>query len=142
MSLKEIKEWIEILYEELALRDMKKLIAPCYRHWDDLLFNQYCDRFELPLRQNMKTFSDGMKIKASLALALSHHADLLIMDEPTTDLDQIFRREWMELLHEVMLDEDKTIFCRLILWVIYHPLPTISPLSKRDRLSFQRDCTK
>ncbi|GIP35136.1 ABC transporter ATP-binding protein [Paenibacillus sp. J2TS4] len=113
---KKIKERIgfvfndEILYKELDLSDMKKLIAPCYRQWDDLLFHQYCDRFELPLRQNMKSFSAGMKMKASLAFALSHHADLLIMDEPTTNLDPIFRREFMKLMHEVMLDEEKTIF--------------------------------
>jgi len=113
---KKIKEKIgfvfndDILYKELTLCDMKNLIAPCYRQWDDPLFHQYCDRFELPLRQNMKSFSDGMKMKASLAFAMSHHADLLIMDEPTANLDPIFRREFIDLLHEVVLDEEKTIF--------------------------------
>ncbi|WP_055105648.1 ABC transporter ATP-binding protein [Paenibacillus ihumii] len=97
------------LYKELDLSDMKKLIAPCYRQWDDRLFHQYCDRFELPLRNKIKSFSDGMKMKVSLAFALSHHADLLIMDEPTANLDPIFRREFMQLLHEVMLNEEKTI---------------------------------
>ncbi|WP_062106435.1 ABC transporter ATP-binding protein [Bacillus niameyensis] len=98
-----------ILYGDLALRDMKKLIAPCYRQWDDYLFQQFCDRFELPLKQNTKSFSDGMKMKASLAFALSHHAEFLIMDEPTSNLDPIFRREFIDLLHDVMLDEQKTI---------------------------------
>ncbi|MEW9676976.1 ABC transporter ATP-binding protein [Lentibacillus sp. L22] len=113
---KSIKERIgfvfndDMLYKELTLRDMKKMIAPCYRRWDDPLFYQYCERFELPLRQNMKSFSDGMKVKAALAFALSHQADLLIMDEPAANLDPIFRRELMELLHDVMLNEEKTIF--------------------------------
>ncbi|MDY0406499.1 ABC transporter ATP-binding protein [Virgibacillus sp. 179-BFC.A HS] len=115
-SEKMIKERIgfvfndDMLYGELTLLEMKKLIAACYRKWDDTLFHHYCDRFELPLRQNMKSFSDGMKMKAALAFALSHHADLLIMDEPTSSLDPIFRRELMELLRGVMLDEEKTIF--------------------------------
>src|SRR5690606_24455716 len=64
---------------------------------------------ELPQQQKMKSFSDGMKMKVSLVFALSHHADLLIFDELTTNLDPIFRREFIELLHEVMLDEEKTI---------------------------------
>lgn len=97
-------------YEELTLQDLKTLIAPSYKQWDDPLFRLYCDKFELPLRQNLKSFSDGMKMKASLAFALSHHADILIMDEPTTNLDPVFRREFIDILHDVMLDEEKTIF--------------------------------
>src|SRR5699024_1302619 len=45
-----------------------------------------------------------------LAIALSHGADLLIMDEPTTGLDPMFRREFLGLLQDVMLDEEKTVF--------------------------------
>lgn len=97
------------LYAELNLHDMKKLIAPSYKNWDDTLFQRYCDKFELPLKQVIKSFSDGMKMKASLAFALSHHADLLIMDEPTSNLDPVFRREFIEILREVMLDENKSI---------------------------------
>ncbi|NBJ70292.1 MULTISPECIES: ABC transporter ATP-binding protein [Clostridia] len=115
-SEKTIKEKIGFVfndspfYEELTLQEMKNLIAPCYRRWNDALFHHYCDQFDLPLKQRLKSFSDGMKMKASLAMALSHHAELLIMDEPTTNLDPVFRREFVEHLHEVMLDEGKTIF--------------------------------
>lgn len=98
-----------VLYEDLTLHDMKKLIGSCYKNWDNSLFHRYCERFELPLRKNVGSFSDGMKVKASLAFALSHHADLLIMDEPTANLDPVFRREFIELMREVMLNEEKTI---------------------------------
>lgn len=113
---KEIKKRIgfvfddDILYKELTLHDMKKLIAPCYKQWQDSLFREYCDRLELPLNQKMNTFSKGMKMKASLVMALSHQPDLLIMDEPTAGLDPIVRRQFIELLQDVMLDEEKTIF--------------------------------
>ncbi|TQS76003.1 ABC transporter ATP-binding protein [Ornithinibacillus gellani] len=112
---KEIKEKIgfvyseELLYGDLTLQDMKRIISPSYSNWDDAIFQQYREQFELPLRQKLKTFSKGMKMKVSLAIALSHHAELLIMDEPTAGLDPIFRREFMEILQEVMLDENKTI---------------------------------
>ena len=51
-----------------------------------------------------------MKMKASLAMALSHHADLIIMDEPTSGLNPIFRRELLNILHVLMQGEEKTIF--------------------------------
>lgn len=49
-------------------------------------------------------------MKASLVIALSHHAELIIMDEPTAGLDPIFRRELLNLLQELMIDGNRTIF--------------------------------
>ncbi|QTD43193.1 ABC transporter ATP-binding protein [Sporosarcina sp. Te-1] len=99
----------DVLYDELTLHDQKKLIAPCYSKWDDALFHQYCDTFELPLKQKLKSFSKGMKVKATLAIALSHKADLLVMDEPTAGLDPVFRREFLDIMQDIMLDGNKSI---------------------------------
>ena len=113
---KAIKERIGFVYDEnvfydsATLLDMKKIIAPAYKQWDDTLFKRFVDQFELPLKKKMKTFSKGMKMKASLAFALSHQAELIIMDEPTSGLDPIFRRELLDLLHEQMLTGEKTVF--------------------------------
>ncbi len=113
---KEIKQRIgfvcdgNMFYENVTLNEMKKLMKPAYENWDDGLFTQYVDRFELPLNKHIKTFSKGMMMKTSLTFALSHHADLIIMDEPTSGLDPVFRRELLELLHDVMMDGEKTIF--------------------------------
>lgn len=99
----------DVLYDELTLNDQRKIIAPCYQQWDEALFQQYCKAFELPLKQKMKSFSKGMKMKATLAIALSHHADLFIMDEPTAGLDPVFRREFLEIMQDIMLDGNKTV---------------------------------
>lgn len=113
---KEIKERIgfvydsNIFFEGMNLKDIKKVIAPAYPQWDDALFNDYIDRFELPMNRSIKNFSKGMQMKASIALALSHHAELIIMDEPTAGLDPIFRRELLDLLQELMVDSNQTIF--------------------------------
>ncbi|RKQ30398.1 ABC transporter ATP-binding protein [Oceanobacillus halophilus] len=113
---KDIKERIGFVYdsnvffEGLNLKDIKRIVAPAYRRWDDTLFHQYVEKFELPLNKSIKTFSKGMQMKASLAIALSHHAELIIMDEPTAGLDPIFRRELLGLLQELMLDGTRTIF--------------------------------
>ncbi|MBB5148033.1 MULTISPECIES: ABC transporter ATP-binding protein [Ureibacillus] len=112
---KEIKQRIgfvfdsNIFYENITLAEMKKIIKPAYRKWDDTLFNQYVDMFELPLKKNLKTFSKGMKMKASLTIALSHHAELIIMDEPTSGLDPIIRSELLNILHNLMQNGERTI---------------------------------
>jgi len=113
---KEIKERIGFVYDEsvffegLNLKDIRKIVGPAYRSWDDALFYQYVKKFDLPLNKPIKTFSKGMQMKVSLAIALSHHAELVIMDEPTAGLDPIFRREFLNILQELMLDGSRTIF--------------------------------
>ncbi len=113
---KEIKERIgfvyddNIYYEHLTLKEMKRIMSLSYKNWDDNIFKHYVEYFELPLNKAIKTFSKGMKMKVSLAFALSHHAELIIMDEPTSGLDPIFRRELLDILHDLMQDENKTIF--------------------------------
>lgn len=99
-----------VFYEGLNLKDIQRIVGPAYKRWDDRLFLKYADQFELPLNKPVKTFSKGMQMKASLALALSHDAELIVMDEPTAGLDPIFRRELLDLLQEIMLDGKRTIF--------------------------------
>lgn len=97
-------------YDSLTLKETKRIIAPSYQQWDEKLFNYYTDLFELPKNQKIKNFSKGMKVKVSLAVALSHHAELIIMDEPTSGLDPVFRRDILEIFYDIMQDEEKTIF--------------------------------
>lgn len=98
------------LYETLTLLDMKRVVAPFYKRWDEARFREYIDRFSLPLHKKIKDLSKGMKMKFALSLALSHHADLLILDEPTSGLDPVVRSEFLEILQELMEDEGKSVF--------------------------------
>jgi ABC-2 type transport system ATP-binding protein len=113
---KEIKNRIGIvfdngyLYEDLKLSDMKRIFAAAYTKWDDGCYRKYINKFELNEKQKVKELSKGMKMKFSLALALSHHADLLIMDEPTSGLDPKVRKEFLEIIREFVMEEGKTVF--------------------------------
>ncbi|MNP46888.1 Thiamine import ATP-binding protein ThiQ [compost metagenome] len=49
-------------------------------------------------------------MKYSIAIALSHNAELFIMDEPTSGLDPIVREELLEILSDIIQEENKTIF--------------------------------
>jgi len=113
---KEIKDRIgfvydkNIFYESLNLKEISKIVSPAYSHWNSNKFNEYVDQFELSLNKPIKKFSKGMQMKASLALALSHDAKLIIMDEPTAGLDPTFRRELLDIFQDIMIDETRSIF--------------------------------
>ena len=113
---KEIKNRIgfvydsNIFYQSLNLKEISKIVAPAYTQWDYNQFNQYVNQFELPLNKPIKHLSKGMKMKASIAIALSHHAELIIMDEPTSGLDPTFRRELLDIFQEIMVNEGRSIF--------------------------------
>lgn len=96
-------------YQQLTVKQMKKIIAPFYSSWNEDTYQMYEEQFKLPPGKKIKDLSKGMKIKFSLAVALSHNAELLIMDEPTSGLDPVFRRELLDLLREQLQDERKSI---------------------------------
>lgn len=89
-------------YDELTLAEMKSVIAPAYTTWCEQDFKYYIDRFSLDTKQKISTLSKGMRMKYSLALALSHKAELLLMDEPTSGLDPLVRSQFLEILKEYM----------------------------------------
>jgi len=100
---------IPYFYDDVSLADIKSAVALFYRNWDEKLFLSLCGEFGLPLHKVFKKLSHGMKMKFSIALALSHDADLLIMDEPTSGLDPVFRRELLERLSGLIQDEKKSV---------------------------------
>lgn len=78
---KEIKQKIgfaydeNYFYEELNITEMKNIIKPFYKNWDNNSFEKYIKQFGLPKNKKIKELSKGMKMKFSLALALSHNKE-------------------------------------------------------------------
>ncbi|HZK83123.1 MAG TPA: ABC transporter ATP-binding protein [Desulfosporosinus sp.] len=97
-------------YEELSIQDMARIVASFYKHWERKTFTQCLKDFDLNPKHKIKQLSKGMKMKFSLAVALSHGAELLIMDEPTSGLDPMARSELLEILATLIQDERKSVF--------------------------------
>lgn len=97
------------LYPHLRVPELGRLVAPFYPTWNEATFRRLCSSFELPLKTPFGKLSQGARIKAALALALSHEAELLLLDEPTSGLDPLARRELLDLLLEVIQDEGKAV---------------------------------
>lgn len=85
------------------------VVARLYQKWDEKAYKYYLEKFELPPDKKIKELSKGMKMKFSLAIALSHNAELLIMDEPTSGLDPLIRSEFLDILSEEIQDENKAV---------------------------------
>jgi len=96
------------LFDQLNARESGLLAAAAYDRWDAGRYSQYLERFELPPKQKIKTYSKGMKMRLSLAIALSHDAELILMDEPSSGLDPLIRRELLEVIAEELARENRT----------------------------------
>ncbi|AFM43436.1 ABC-type multidrug transport system, ATPase component [Desulfosporosinus acidiphilus SJ4] len=97
-------------YDDLTIQDMSRIVASFYKNWQPKTFAGYLKDFNLNPKQKIKQLSKGMKMKFSLAVALSHQAELLIMDEPTAGLDPLVRYELLEILTNLIQDERKSVF--------------------------------
>jgi len=98
-----------ILYPYLTPTQLIEIIKPYYLSWDDDLVKTSLDRFDIPIKQRIATFSAGMKQKLEIILSLASRPALLILDEPTGKLDPVMQREFLKLLLENK-GEQQTIF--------------------------------
>lgn len=90
-------------------KQLSKVMAGLYTQWDDALFQKYLEDFHLPARQKIKYYSRGMSMKLAIAAALSHHPQLLILDEATSGLDPVMRDEILDVFLDFVQDEDHSI---------------------------------
>ncbi len=80
-----------------------------YSKWDNDMYASYIRRFAIDETKKVGELSSGMRVKYSLALALSHHAKLLLLDEPTSGLDPVARDDLLELFQELIEDGERSI---------------------------------
>lgn len=112
----QIKDKIGVVFEEtsypenLKANDIAQIMKNIYRNWDNKLFQAYLAKFSLAPEKTVKEYSRGMKMKLSLAVALSHRAKLLILDEATSGLDPIVRDEILDIFLDFIQNEEHGIF--------------------------------
>lgn len=111
----EIKDKIGFVFDENHFPDIftpleiGKYMSGIYSNWDWTTYQNYLIQFQLPDSKKVKDFSKGMKVKLAFAVALSHKADFLILDEATSGLDPIVRDDVLEILIDFVQDEDHSV---------------------------------
>lgn len=91
----------------LTISDIIPILENLYKQFDKSFFLRMVDQFELPKNKKIKEFSTGMKAKLKIIVAMSHQAQLLILDEPTAGLDVIARDELLDMMRDYMAEDDQ-----------------------------------
>lgn len=97
-------------YPKKKLKTISMVNKRFYENWDDAAYRRYMKMFKLEEEKTPEQLSEGMKVKYSLALALSHNASLLILDEPTSGLDPVSRDDLLDVFMNLVEKEKITIF--------------------------------
>jgi ABC-2 type transport system ATP-binding protein len=90
-------------------RKAAKMLSHFYDNFDMERFFELMERFDLPVDKKLARLSKGMKSAFNIVMALCHDPDLVIMDEPTAGLDPEKRRDIIDILHEFVQDEGKSV---------------------------------
>ena len=110
-----VKERIGVVLEDgcflntMNARQVDTLMGKAYQNWNPEQFFGFIRRFGIDENKKIKDYSKGMRMKISIAAALSHGAELLLMDEPTSGLDPVVRDEVLDLFYDFMQDEGHAI---------------------------------
>lgn len=96
--------------QESKLSRIKKSLCLFYKNWDEKLYNRYMKEFELDENKIYKELSKGQQKKFEIVMTLSHRPKIIIMDEPTANLDPLVRNEVLEMLQERIEEDNATVF--------------------------------
>ena len=96
-------------YPNKTIRQIMNVTKKFYKNFDEKKFLEISKLFDLNLDKKLEELSSGMKVKYSVAVALSHKAELLILDEPTSGLDPVSRDEVLDIFREIVKNGDRAI---------------------------------
>ena len=110
-----IKNRLGVIFDEnlfpdvLTAFEVGKFMDSIYLDWQSSDYQGYLAKFELPHNKKIGEFSRGMKVKLAFAIALSHKAELLILDEATSGLDPVIREDILNILIDFVRDENHSV---------------------------------
>ena len=93
----------------MRVRELLRYLEPFYRNWDEKYAGELLARFELDAEMRIKNLSRGQVAKVGLLAALAHRPELLLLDEPSSGLDPVVRRDILEAIIRTVSQEGRTV---------------------------------
>ena len=93
----------------LTANKLNRVFRNIYDEWDEEKFFSMLEKMSLPTEKKIKEFSKGMKMKLSIAVALSHNSSFLVLDEATSGLDPIVRDDILDMFLDFVQDDCHSI---------------------------------
>jgi len=97
-------------YGWMTVDEMVRFNAAFFPSWDPALADTLLRRLDLPRERKLRALSRGMQAKVGLVLALAARPEVLILDDPTSGLDTVVRREFLEAVIANVQSEGGTVF--------------------------------
>ena len=95
--------------ECLTAIQVGKIMKSSYQNWDEAEYNNLLKKLSIPENKLFQEYSSGMKMKLGIAVALSHHPKILLLDEATNGLDPVARDEVIDMICEFTRDENHAV---------------------------------
>ncbi len=93
----------------ITVGELLRYSRALYPNWDPVYAEQLREQFQLPASARVRTLSKGELAKAGLLVALAHRPELLVLDEPSSGLDPLVRRELLEAIVRAVGEEGRTV---------------------------------
>lgn len=98
---RDLPEWMQV-------GELHRYTAAYHPNWDSCYAKELVDTFRLPLDRKIKQLSKGMRAQAGLIAAVAHRPELLLLDEPSTGLDAVVRKDILNSIIRAVADDGRT----------------------------------
>lgn len=93
----------------MRVRELMYYTQAFYPKWDEVYAEELRKTFDLDPAAKIKTLSRGQTAQAGLLVALAHRPDLLLLDEPSSGLDPVVRRDILGAIIRTVAQEGRTV---------------------------------
>lgn len=101
-EVRDLPDWMKI-------GELMSYTKAFFSSWDDAFAEELREMFELSREQKVKTLSRGQRARAGLIAAIAHRPQLLVLDEPSSGLDPVVRRDILSAIIRTVADEGRTV---------------------------------
>ena len=93
----------------MRVGELMRYTQAFFPSWDESFAEELRRTFELDADQKIKSLSRGQRARAGLLVALAHRPDLLVLDEPSSGLDPVVRRDILTAIVRTVASEGRTV---------------------------------